>query len=111
MLKRVINIFIAASLVILMMLSGVAHEFVHSFTGHEDTVHHIQNGKHGGMSFEKEHHHCDFLQFPSPVFLTSSFYVQFHPSLEHIEKFQLIEQAVFSRLGLYTALRGPPFLA
>jgi hypothetical protein len=109
MLKRILNIFIAASLVLLMMLSGVAHEFVHSFIGHQDTIDHVQDGKHpGAMSFEKEHHHCDFLQFPSPVFLSSSFYLQVHPTLKHTEKVLLADLPVFSRPGLHTALRGPP---
>jgi hypothetical protein len=109
MLRRILNIFIAASLVLLMMLSGVAHEFVHSFIGHEDTIDHVQTSKHrGGVSFEQEHHHCDFLQFPSPVFLFSSFQLQFHPALAHTENFLLADLPVVSRPCLHTALRGPP---
>jgi len=113
MLRRVLNTIIAASLVILMMLSGVAHEFVHSFIGHEDSIDHVHDSKQypGATSIGKVHHHCDFLEFPSPVFLAASFYIPFHPALEHTEKFLLADPAVFSRPGLHTALRGPPSIA
>ena len=111
MLKRILNIFIAASLVLLMMLSGVAHEFVHSFIGHEDTIHHVSDKKHpGAVSFENEHHHCNFLEFPAPLFLASSIQLYFYPALKHTQQFILQDLAIVSRQQLYTSLRGPPAL-
>lgn len=112
MLKRILNIFIAAFLVLLMMLSGIAHEFVHSFIGHEDTIDHVSDKNHrGAISFEKEHHHCNFLEFPAPVFLASSIQLPFHQTSGHTEKFLLEDLCVFTRPGLHTALRGPPSIA
>ena len=109
MLKRLLNIFVTASLVFLLMLNGVAHEFVHSFLGHEDTIDHvINNGKRGQANFEKQHHHCDFLNLPTPVFLTSHYYISFASFLIHKDAFQLKSIDLCSRQSLHTALRGPP---
>ncbi len=91
------------------MLNGVAHEFVHAFVGHEDTIDNFHPEKQQGQAyFEQEHHHCDFLHLPSPVYLSSSFQLYFYPALEHIETFLLEDIAVFSRPHFHTALRGPP---
>jgi hypothetical protein len=113
MLKRIVNILIAASLAFLLMLNGVAHEFVHSFAGHEDTVDQIVHYEHKGLhaSFEKQHHHCDFLNLPTPVFLTSSYYIHFYPVLLHQDAFLLGTTTLPSSLRPHTALRGPPSIA
>ena len=109
MLKRILNILVAASLVFLLMLNGVAHEFVHSFSGHEDTVDRIiPKGERGHLSFEKQHHHCEFLNLPSPVFLTSGYYISFHAVLTHQDAFLLKPIDLCTRQVLHTALRGPP---
>lgn len=109
MFKRILNILVTASLVFLLMLNGVAHEFVHSFIGHEDTVDNVLHSKQKGQAyFENEHHHCDFLHLPSPVFLTSSYYIEFHPVLLHQDAFQLEVFTICSLEKLHTSLRGPP---
>ena len=42
----------------LLLFGTASKEFIHLFTCHEDTVH-VDHGE--GLSFESEHHHCDFL--------------------------------------------------
>ncbi len=112
MLKRILNIIVTASLVFLLMLNGVAHEFVHSFFGHEDTIDRIiEKGPKGQATFEIQHHHCDFLDLPSPVFLTSSYYIGFTTVLLHQDAFLLQSIQLCTQQVLHTALRGPPSMA
>jgi len=112
MFRRILNILVAASLVFLLMLNGVAHEFVHSFAGHEDTIDRVVTGKQKGqVYFENEHHHCDFLHLPAPVFLTSSYYIAFPPFLLHKDKFRVVSVAICTLEQLHTSLRGPPAIA
>jgi hypothetical protein len=109
MLKRTIHIAVTLTLVLLLMMNGISHEFIHSFSGHQDTVdcvHDEHSGSHA--SFEKVHHHCDFLDLQSPVFLTSSLSFYFYNNLQHNDYFVLSGQPFFSADVRYTALRGPP---
>jgi hypothetical protein len=109
MLKRFINIAVSMTLVLLLMLNGVSHEFVHSFTGHEDTVdciHQDQSGQH--TSFEKAHHHCNFLELQAPVFLTSSISYYLYTPVQHSSSYVEGEFSSLSSEFGHTALRGPP---
>lgn len=109
MLKRIGNIITYITLVSLLLLNGTAHEFVHSFAGHEDTVD-CSTRSHSDhhAAFENEHHHCDFLDLAVPVFTSASFTFQLHTVLAHTDYFVLPEYSFFSRSILHTALRGPP---
>ena len=110
MLKRALHIAVTLTLVLLLMMNGISHEFVHSFTGHQDTVdcvHDDHSGPHA--SFEKVHHHCDFLDLQSPVFITSSLSFCFYTHLQHNDYFVLQDQSFLSSDVQYTALRGPPY--
>jgi len=91
------------------MMNGVAHEFIHSFFGHQDTIDHVV--KDGKMSFENQHHHCDFLNLPTPVFLTSSCHINLPFVLLHQDTFLLTTATLISQARLHTSLRGPPALA
>lgn len=109
MLKRVLHIGVTITLVLLLMLNGISHEFLHEFTGHEDTVdmvHHDRSGH--SASFEKVHHHCDFLQLQAPAFLPSFISYHFYTPVEH-SNFPVYDfyASLSPRLG-HTALRGPP---
>lgn len=53
--------------VTMLLLNGTVHEFVHSFTDHEDTYD-CNHGKEGKTYFEPEHHHCLMLDLQLPVF-------------------------------------------
>jgi hypothetical protein len=109
MLKRTIHIAVTLTLVLLLMMNGISHEFIHSFSGHQDTVDCVHNGHSGShASFEQVHHHCDFLNLQSPVFLTSSLHFYFFTNLQHNDYFVLGDQPFFSADIRYTALRGPP---
>lgn len=111
MVKRIVHILVSGTLVFLLMLNGISHEFVHSFTGHEDTVDVVHCNHHHGVhaSFEKVHHHCDFLELQTPVFLTSSLYYQYYTPFEHNDFFVLQKVAALNPVTIHTALRGPPF--
>jgi hypothetical protein len=58
---RIFHSILACWLSLLLLFGSTAKEFVHSFTGHQDTIHH-HHGK-GELSFESQHHHCEFLSF------------------------------------------------
>lgn len=109
MLKRGLHIAVSISLVFLLMLNGVSHEFVHLFTGHTDTIDHAYSGHAGDhASFENAHHHCDFLELQAPVFLASFISYHLHTPTLHNDFFVTGTYAsLFPELG-YTALRGPP---
>ena len=68
MLKRAGNIVTFIMLVTLLLLNGTAHEFVHSFAAHEDTIDLPHSHIPGKTFFEKEHHHCDFLDLAIVAF-------------------------------------------
>lgn len=110
MLKRIGHIVVAVSVFILLLLNGTAHEFLHSFAGHEDTVDcvHTDTQHRQQASFEKEHHHCDFLDLQTPVFLTSSLHFTFFTPFEHSDFYVLQTQKGLSPEARHTALRGPP---
>lgn len=112
MLKRALHIVVTLTLVLLLMLNGISHEFVHAFSGHEDTVdcvHSDRSGQHA--SFEKVHHHCDFLNLQAPVFLPSFITYHLFTPVEHSCFYVRQIYASLSPVSRYTALRGPPSLA
>lgn len=109
MLKRVLNIVVSVAIALLLLLNGTAHEFLHSFTGHEDTVdcvHPERKAQHA--AFEKEHHHCNFLDLQTPVFVTTSLSFHFYTPCRHNDFFVLQTQKGLSPEARHTALRGPP---
>ncbi len=109
MLKRIGNIITYITLVSLLLLNGTAHEFVHSFAGHEDTIDCVtRSHSDHHAAFESEHHHCDFLDLAVPVFTASFFTFELHTSLQHPDYFVLAEYSCFSRELFHTTSRGPP---
>lgn len=108
MLKRFLNIVTCIAVVFLLLLNGTAHEFLHTFSGHKDTVDCAHREDGATASFEQQHHHCDFLDLQSPVFLASSFsFSLFIPTL-HNDYYVGASLLFFSRQLGHTALRGPP---
>lgn len=108
MLKRFLNIVTCIAVVFLLLLNGTAHEFLHTFSGHEDTVDCIHREDGAAPSFEQQHHHCDFLDLQSPVFLPASFsFSLFQPTLYN-DYYVGANLLFFNREQEHTALRGPP---
>ena len=108
MFKRFLNIFTCFAIVILLLLNGTAHEFLHTFTNDEDTVDCVHNDHAHGATFENEHHHCDFLDLQSPVFVHVGFSFTLNIFVQHVNYFSnTIPQFVVQELP-HTALRGPP---
>lgn len=112
MLKRFLHTALAVAIALLLLLNGISHEFLHTFTGHQDTFDCVHNDDHGPghASFETIHHHCDFLDLQSPVFLTSTLHFHCYTSFEHNDFFVLRTQKGLSPDTGHTALRGPPAL-
>jgi hypothetical protein len=109
MLKRVLHIFVSAAIALLLLVNGTAHEFLHLFTGHQDTIDEVycDHASHHA-AFENEHHHCDFLDLQSPVFLTSTLSFHWYTPFQHNDFFVLQTQKGLSPEARHTALRGPP---
>lgn len=108
MLKRVGKIGTLVLVVTLLLLNGSAHEFVHSFTGHEDTTH-CRHPHEGKAYFDTEHHHCAMLDLQLPVFLPAATPVPIPIAITLYFPYQ--EAAGFSPVLLpvfSTLLRGPP---
>jgi hypothetical protein len=92
----------------LLLLFGTASkEFVHLFSGHEDTVHIDHDGT--GPFFESEHHHCDFLDQVLPSFDNDIAvpYIAFIEQGSYTE-YQLHKVQFVQRAIIQTSLRGPP---
>lgn len=109
MLKRFAHILLGILLFITLLVNGVAHEYVHLFAGHEDTIDRVTDKEHpGAVAFENMHHHCDFLQFHASAFLTSTCNYSFAPELEHKDAFLTKAVSIPASSPIHTALRGPP---
>ena len=108
MLKRLIHTSTCVAIVLLLLLNGTSHDFLHSFSGHEDTVDCNHNHQEHSAAFEQQHHHCDFLDLQSPTFLLSSNPFLIFISVEHSNHFAALHLPFVSSPLLHTALRGPP---
>ncbi len=112
MIKRGFNIVISVAIVLLLLLNGTSHDFIHLFSGHTDTVD-CAHGDHNSHEtyFEQEHHHCHFLDLEVPLFL--------HPEAQDFFFIARLETPVFILHEIRTfcpelplaSLRGPPAVA
>lgn len=109
-MKRIGNMLTFMVLAALLLLNGTSREYIHSFTGHHDTVDHCHLNNHTDhhAAFENEHHHCEFLNFLTPVYhpVEENFQICFFkpaisPAVPHFAIF-------FSKEEEHTSLRGPP---
>ncbi len=92
----------------LMLFGTTAREFIHSFTGHEDTIHNHQHSA-SGFVIENEHHHCDFLGDAIPVFdndITFPFIAVIKQPVS--SQYILADVQFVQREIVRTSLRGPP---
>lgn len=110
MIQKVGNIITYCCLVALLLLNGTPRDFIHTFTGHQDTIDHLHIKNHADhhAEFEKGHHHCAFLKDALPVF--NFFFETFQIKDLPVESYYF-DQAIRSFLSpekLHTALRGPP---
>jgi hypothetical protein len=92
---------------LLLLFGTTAKEFIHMFADHHDTVHVHHEG--GELSFESEHHHCDFLSYSLPAFDNDisfpfiAFFEQATCSGYIMGDVQFVQRAI-----VHTSLRGPP---
>lgn len=94
----------------LLLLNGTPREFIHSFTGHQDTVdhRHLNNHTDHHAAFENEHHHCEFLNFLTPVYhpVEKNFQICFFT--QDISLVTPGFEILRSKEKEHTSLRGPP---
>lgn len=106
MLQRAGRIFLSFGLALLLLFGSTAKEFIHSFAGHHDTVHAHDPS---GLSFESQHHHCDFLSFSFSAFNNDVSVPLIKRIISTYEQIHIaFEPSLIPRDALHTALRGPP---
>jgi len=110
MLKSLEHFITYICLVTLLLLNNTSHDFIHSFTGHEDTVDCISghgDGQHA--SFENQHHHCSFLDFTFSVYDNSFPHYDFSVNTVEVHFYDEYLISHSSNKQAHTSLRGPPF--
>ena len=106
LLKKSSHIVFVTGMYMLLLFGTASKEFIHLFTCHEDTVH-VDHGE--GLSFESEHHHCDFLNYSLPDFDNDiGFPFITFADQESFTEFQLHKVQFVQREIIQTTLRGPP---
>ena len=105
MRNKIVHSVFSAALALLLMISSVAPDWIHQFSGHQDTQHKNEIG----FQFENQHHHCAFLQFVPSVFIkVAAIYIPF-VSAYIIANYQIYSSQEPNRLLFHTGLlRGPP---
>jgi hypothetical protein len=110
LIKRVSHIVLSAWLAILLLFGGTSKEFVHLFSGHEDTIH--SHNSQGGLVAEPEHHHCSFLQYSLATFI-NDVQAPFVPTsyTKHPAQYnETLVACVYATDVVVTSLRGPPIM-
>lgn len=109
MFRRIFNSSIALMVVVLLMLNGISHDFIHVFTHHTDTVHCKGKNESGKKYFENEHHHCHFLDIESSVFILPFSSFHFFVATQHQYQFLPYWQNVAFTFAIHSTSRGPPY--
>lgn len=109
MLNRIGHIITFLCLTGILLINSSPREFIHTFSGHTDTIHHsCTHNDYGGMAFESEHHHCAFLD---QVIVPYTFSIA-HFQLNAAQTFQFpaVSQMVCRVCPAFipTDSRGPP---
>lgn len=110
MLKKGLHIVFSVVMTLLVVFGNISKEYLHSFTGHEDTVHlHDDDGE---LHFENEHHHCDFLAFTLPHYISDANSPVINTSVITVSYYfpQYTEQVILRSVP-HLFLRGPPLLS
>jgi hypothetical protein len=108
MWKSALHTCTALVIALLLLLNGTSHDFLHSFTGHEDTTDCAHRAEQGGYAFEQQHHHCDLLDLPSPVFITTTVFALPLVYQQYQQRYQVWQQAEPTCTLLANSGRGPP---
>jgi hypothetical protein len=105
--SRVLHIILPALLGFLVLFGSTAKEYIHSFTGHEDTIHHSHHN--GELSFENEHHHCSFLGDSLEPFHGESYFpVIDFIAVTYSHPYAEVASFFTDKESLRATLRGPP---
>jgi hypothetical protein len=104
--RNLSHIILAISMVLVLVIASTPADFIHRFAHHKDTVH----TNHGGLSIDRQHHHCQFLGFVLDHF-TPHMPLPFRnvPVVEHFTIVKpLFAERFIQRCIVATSLRGPP---
>lgn len=105
--NRIFHIVLSLWLSVLLMFGSTAKEFIHQFSGHQDTIHHHAEGD--GLVIENEHHHCSFLSDSLPAFLNHSGDIPvYYTKQEHGFRHYALYRAFFTEQSILPSFRGPP---
>ena len=104
LLKRTISYLIILSLGLVVFPKELVHELYHD---HEHTIHKPCE-KHSGLNFEKEHTHCDILNFQFPPYFSTYILTDIISSFQLEGKIQEVPHFIIDTvLKLYSS-RAPP---
>lgn len=106
-MQQLLKLLLSVQLSLLLLFGGTVKEFVHGFAGHKDTIHSHENRE--GLQYEKQHHHCDFLNDVLPAFINNTFFpeILFHTVEYTAFQVPLTETFCFNITSI-PSLRGPP---
>lgn len=92
----------------LVLFGTTAKEFIHGFTGHVDTIHQHHHSE-TGLVIENEHHHCEFLNYDTPVFDNDIAFAYIPFVKQAFTPQYLLRDVQFVQREIVRAsLRGPP---
>lgn len=109
MSKKLGQVLVYLCLVSLLLLNNTSHDFIHSFTGHEDTIDcSTKKASDHGHAFEAEHHHCSFLNYTFSVFDNTIIRYHFVEERKKHPFYPVYFSSFLSSDKTNTHLRGPP---
>ena len=105
MRNKIVHTVFSTALALLLMISSVAPEWIHQFSGHQDT----QHTNEVGLQFEGQHHHCAFLTFVPSVFIkVAAIYIPYISDYK-TANYQRYSSQAYNRILFHSSLlRGPP---
>ena len=107
MQRKLIHTIFSAFLALLLMISAVAPDWIHQFSGHKDTHHERIDG----LQFEQQHHHCTFLSFvPSLYVQHTVLEIRLTTPLCVSNCLSIATQCLAENIRVSEHLRGPPNL-
>ncbi|RPD39252.1 hypothetical protein [Chitinophaga barathri] len=86
-------------------------DYVHHFTGHEDTVDEVTVGDHtqpAGHALSTQHRHCEWLNWTVDVYLHSHTIHFTAASISYADPVQGLPAHIFSYPAYFFSLRAPP---
>ena len=99
---------VCSMMMLLLVFGNTTREWLHQFSGHEDTVH-VHDDFEKGTVIEGQHHHCKFLDIPLPVYSSPTSSSITTVSFLHRTNYR-VQRLLFDYIDFDAAIsdRGPP---